>query len=158
MNAQATNGSAARITASVRRYEKVLDDGRLADAKGWKVGDRVLVSLDIQAPRRASYVAVNDPLPAVLEAINPEFKTQDGGNVKTDGDGWWVSELPGVARKTARCSSATISMRGTSICSTSPGCAPPVRPRPRRRRSRRCTTRTGYAETAAGKVNSAPLD
>ena len=61
VNAQATVGSADY--SLVRRYQKVLDDGELADAEGLKVGDRVLVSLDIQAPRLASYVAVNDPAP-----------------------------------------------------------------------------------------------
>ena len=90
INQQATVGS--EDYSIVRHYQKVLNDGNLADAEGLKVGDRVLVSLDIHAPRLASYVAVNDPLPAVLEAINPEFKTADTGNVKADGYGWWVSD------------------------------------------------------------------
>ena len=63
----------------------MLDDGKLAEADGLKVGDRVLVSLDIESPAKASYVAVNDPLPAVLEAVNPEFKTQGGGNASATG-------------------------------------------------------------------------
>ena len=90
VNTQAVVGSANY--SIVRRYQKVLDDGNLTDADALKVGDRVLVSLDIQAPRLASYVAVNDPLPAVLEAINPAFKTQDSGNVKASGFGWWMSD------------------------------------------------------------------
>ena len=90
VNTHATVGSADYSV--VRAYHKVLDDGTLAAADALKVGDRVLVSLDIQAPRLASYVAVNDPLPAVLEAINPGFKTQDSGNVKAAGFGWWLSD------------------------------------------------------------------
>ena len=59
-----------------------------------RVGDRVLVSLTLEAPDRASYVAVNDPLPSVLEAINPEFKTSGaGGNAPQAGVNWWVSDF-----------------------------------------------------------------
>ncbi len=74
----------------------MLDDGSLADAsKGkLKVGDRVLVNLDIQVPGAASYLAVNDPLPSVLEAINPDFKTSEaGGNAPTDGATEWISDF-----------------------------------------------------------------
>ena len=77
-----------------RRYEKLLDDGTRTDATKLKVGDRVLVSLEIDSPDRAQYVAVNDPLPAVLEAVNPDFKTSGaGGNAPTGGMSWWVSDF-----------------------------------------------------------------
>ncbi len=155
VNQQATVGSADY--SIVRHYEKVLDDGKLADAVGLKVGDRVLVSLDIQAPRRASYVAVNDPLPAVLEAINPEFKTQDSGNVKTDGYGWWVSDYKELREDRAVffCDHlysghfrlqylARVRAAGTA---TAPAAKIEEMYHPDR-----------FAETAAGKVSSAPLE
>ncbi len=155
VNTQATVGSADY--SIVRRYEKVLDDGRLTDAKGWKVGDRVLVSLDIQAPRLASYVAVNDPLPAVLEAINPEFKTQDGGNVQANGFGWWASDYKELREDRAVffCDHlyaghfrlqylARVRAAGTA---TAPAAKIEEMYHPDR-----------FAETAAGKVNSSPLD
>ena len=40
-----------------RRYAKIGDDGRLSPADDLRVGDRVLVTLDIEARRRATYVA-----------------------------------------------------------------------------------------------------
>jgi uncharacterized protein YfaS (alpha-2-macroglobulin family) len=59
-----------------RRYQRINDDGSLSDLGEPRVGDRVLVTLDFVAPGRSSYVAIDDPLPAVFEAVNPEFKTQ----------------------------------------------------------------------------------
>ena len=87
-----TNGQGGYIIQ--RRYEKLLDNGIPVKAEELKVGDRVLVSLEIEAPDRASYVAVNDPLPAVLEAVNPDFKTSGaGGNAPNGGGSWWVSDF-----------------------------------------------------------------
>jgi alpha-2-macroglobulin len=66
-----------------RRYAKIEDGGQLSPAENLHVGDRVLVTLDIEVRRRATYVAVEDPLPALFEAVNPVFKTQEavGGEV-----------------------------------------------------------------------------
>jgi uncharacterized protein YfaS (alpha-2-macroglobulin family) len=87
-----TNGKGGYVIH--RTYEKLLDDGTRTKADNLKVGDRVLVSLVIEAPDRASYVAVNDPLPAVLEAVNPDFKTAGaGGNAPAGGGNWWVSDF-----------------------------------------------------------------
>lgn len=60
-----------------RRYAKVEDDGTLSELKDPHVGDRVLITLDIAAHSRAHYVVVDDPLPAIFEAINPAFKSQE---------------------------------------------------------------------------------
>lgn len=60
-----------------RRYAKVEDDGTLSEAKGLRVGDRVLVTLDLECRKDASYLAIEDPLPAILEAVNPNFKSQE---------------------------------------------------------------------------------
>jgi uncharacterized protein YfaS (alpha-2-macroglobulin family) len=71
-----------------RRYAKLGDDGKLSGAENLRVGDRVLVTLDIAVPRRATYLAVEDPLPAVFEAINPAFKSQEVGAGETMGTEW----------------------------------------------------------------------
>ncbi len=59
-----------------RSYQRINDDGSLSPLDEARIGDRVLVTLDITAPGRASYVVIDDPLPAVFEAVNPEFKSQ----------------------------------------------------------------------------------
>jgi alpha-2-macroglobulin len=71
-----------------RRYAKLGDDGKLSGAENLRVGDRVLVTLDIAVPRRAMYLAVEDPLPSVFEAINPAFKSQDVVAGETLGTEW----------------------------------------------------------------------
>ncbi len=74
-----------------RRYVKIADDGRLSPADDLHVGDRVLVTLEIEARRRATYVALEDPLPSVLAPINPAFKSQEalaGEELGTD----WISD------------------------------------------------------------------
>lgn len=60
-----------------RAYQKVLDDGSLAPADDLRLGDRILVTLEIQSPRSAAYAAIEDPLPCVLEAVNPDFKSRE---------------------------------------------------------------------------------
>ena len=74
--------------AITRRYSKLGDDGKLVAAENLRVGDRVLVTLDVEVPRRATYLAVDDPLPGVLEAINPEFKSQEVVGGETLGTEW----------------------------------------------------------------------
>lgn len=59
-----------------RSYQQVLDDGKLVPLREARVGDRVLVTLQIAIRNPAQYLAVEDPLPSIFEAINPEFKTQ----------------------------------------------------------------------------------
>ncbi|MES2595064.1 MAG: alpha-2-macroglobulin family protein [Verrucomicrobiota bacterium] len=60
-----------------RTYEKVLPDGSVAEAEDLRVGDMVVISLTIDIGGGDRYLAINDPLPSVLEAINPEFETQN---------------------------------------------------------------------------------
>jgi uncharacterized protein YfaS (alpha-2-macroglobulin family) len=71
-----------------RRYQKLGDDGKLSAAENLRVGDRVLITLDIAVPRRATYLAVVDPLPGVFEAINPAFKSQEVVAGETLGTEW----------------------------------------------------------------------
>lgn len=77
--------------ALTRRYAKLDDDGQLSPAENLRVGDRVLVTLDVETRRRATYVALEDRLPSVLAPINPAFKSQEvgaGENLGTE----WVSD------------------------------------------------------------------
>ncbi|MEO7724771.1 MAG: alpha-2-macroglobulin family protein, partial [Chthoniobacterales bacterium] len=74
-----------------RTYQKVEDDGSLTGADSLGVGDRVLVTLQVEVRRPAHFVAVDDALPAIFEAINPEFKTQATRGA-SDVGGDWVSD------------------------------------------------------------------
>ena len=74
--------------AITRHYSKLEDDGRLSAAENLRVGDRVLVTLDVEVRRRATYLAVEDPLPGVFEAINPAFKSQEVAAGETLGTEW----------------------------------------------------------------------
>ena len=64
--------------AVARSYRKIAADGSLAEAADLQVGDRVVVTLRVATPRPGHFVAIDDPLPAILEAVNPEFRTQQG--------------------------------------------------------------------------------
>jgi uncharacterized protein YfaS (alpha-2-macroglobulin family) len=74
--------------AITRRYYKLGDYGKLSAAESLRVGDRVLVTLDVDVRRRATYLAVEDPLPGVFEAINPAFKSQEVVAGETLGTEW----------------------------------------------------------------------
>ena len=71
-----------------RKYARVEDSGKLTPATALKVGDRILVTLDLEVRRRATYVVIEDPLPSVFEAINPEFKSQEVAAGETLGSSW----------------------------------------------------------------------
>jgi alpha-2-macroglobulin len=71
-----------------RRYQLVDDEGKLKPAENLKVGDRVLVSLDVSVPNRAEYLAIEDPLPANFEAINPNFESQAAQGEELAGTPW----------------------------------------------------------------------
>jgi uncharacterized protein YfaS (alpha-2-macroglobulin family) len=62
-----------------RSYQELAADGSLQEPSDLEVGDRVVVSLRVETSRPAHYVAIDDPLPAVLEAIQPRFRTQAAG-------------------------------------------------------------------------------
>lgn len=59
-----------------RRYDRLDDQNQPQGLKDLRVGDRVLVTLNLSVRQPARYVAIDDALPSVLEALNPEFKTQ----------------------------------------------------------------------------------
>ncbi|MEM6916092.1 MAG: alpha-2-macroglobulin family protein, partial [Verrucomicrobiota bacterium] len=63
--------------AITRTYETVENDGSITELKDLEVGDLVLVTLDVNIPAdRETYLAIDDPLPAIFEAVNPTFKSQ----------------------------------------------------------------------------------
>lgn len=74
-----------------RRYQKIAPNGDLTPATELSVGDLVLISLDLTIPEKQYYLAVDDPLPAIFEAINPEFKTQTQQNAPRPAD--WRKRL-----------------------------------------------------------------
>jgi uncharacterized protein YfaS (alpha-2-macroglobulin family) len=72
-----------------RRYARLNDDGAEQDGP-WRVGDRVLVELALEAHAAAHYVAIDDALPAVFEGLNPAFTSQAADAAKTGAD--WFSD------------------------------------------------------------------
>ena len=60
-----------------RSYAKLLPDGNTQNLDDLRVGDMVIVRLIIEAQGPERYLAINDPLPAVFEALNPEFDTEN---------------------------------------------------------------------------------
>ena len=83
-----------------RRYDRLDDDNQPQGPEHLKVGDRVLVSLRLTVRTPASYVVIDDALPSVLEAINPEFRTQEArSSVGTGEDGEaWPSDFREIRR------------------------------------------------------------
>lgn len=59
-----------------RTYSKVGPDGATTPAENLEVGDLVAVTLTMDIPDPRRYIAVDDPLPSILEAINPKFASQ----------------------------------------------------------------------------------
>jgi uncharacterized protein YfaS (alpha-2-macroglobulin family) len=76
--------------AVARTYQKLGDDGELTDATNLKVGDRLVVTLRVETARPGHFVAIDDPLPAILEAVNPVFQSRAVGGLRQNPD--WVSD------------------------------------------------------------------
>ncbi len=66
-----------------RRYQKLDENNFPHDLDNLRVGDRVLVTLNISTPEPASYVALDDALPSILEAVNPVFSTREASYTMT---------------------------------------------------------------------------
>ncbi len=71
-----------------RSYYKIGGDGALEEAKDLLVGDRVVVVLRVENQAPGHFVAIDDPLPAILEAVNPEFKSQQVGGEDAGARDW----------------------------------------------------------------------
>jgi len=70
-----------------RRYRKVAPDGAIGPAEDLRVGDLILVTLDLNVPtERETYLAIDDPLPALFEAVNPKFESQATQRINRERD------------------------------------------------------------------------
>ncbi len=58
-----------------RTYKKLAPDGTTSAVEGLEVGDLVVIDLAVDVPGACDYLAIDDALPATLEALNPEFKS-----------------------------------------------------------------------------------
>jgi alpha-2-macroglobulin len=72
--------------AVFRTYQKVGDDGKLQPADNLKVGDRIVVTINIKSNRAGRLVAIDDPVPAVFEPINPNFRAAGADGSSADED------------------------------------------------------------------------
>jgi uncharacterized protein YfaS (alpha-2-macroglobulin family) len=75
-----------------RRYDLVADDGSVREFAQARVGDRVLVSLRLEVRQPAYFLALDDPLPAVFEPLQPEFTSRQaaaGSELTAD----WISDF-----------------------------------------------------------------
>ena len=67
-----------------RTYEKVENDGSISAAEDLRVGDLILITLEVNLPAaKETYLAIDDPLPSIFEAINPTFKSQETQKVNS---------------------------------------------------------------------------
>jgi len=84
----ATNGlSVDRI------YEKINSDGSAEILTEPKPGDLIRVSLRVTLPEDDTrYLVIDDPLPALFETVNTDFKSQSAAaGIATSGNDWQVS-------------------------------------------------------------------
>ena len=74
-----------------RYFHRLAADGSAERAENLEIGDTIVVTLDLTADEHSNYVAIDDPLPAVLQAINPEFKSQKSGKDEWSTANWHSS-------------------------------------------------------------------
>jgi len=74
-----------------RTYQRVLNDGSLANADRLQIGDMVAVTLDVTTDKAGEYFVIDDPLPSTLEAINPNFTSQGGSREAMAQQSTWTS-------------------------------------------------------------------
>ena len=71
-----------------RSYFRVTADGKTEPLVDPVIGDLILVQLQFNARNRFEYVAIDDPLPASLEAVNPEFSEDAAGRANLLTTNW----------------------------------------------------------------------
>ncbi|MBM3880631.1 MAG: hypothetical protein FJ387_13090 [Verrucomicrobia bacterium] len=71
-----------------RTYARLDDENAPQSAPTFRVGDRVLVTLAVEVRQPARYLAVEDPLPCLFEAVHPEFVSQRTRGVSTEPLAW----------------------------------------------------------------------
>ena len=86
-----------------RRYEPFAENGSRPPATSYQAGDLVRVTLTFRLSKERRFVAVTDPLPAGVEAVESWFsttsrdlaaqqdrqRTEEGGGEDTDWQNWW---------------------------------------------------------------------
>ncbi len=81
-------GRSAGFTIA-RKWNRVETDGSLSPAASLRTGDLVLVTLDLNVPDSAEYLAIDDPLPATLEGVNPNFSSMAAADkIQAAGAAW----------------------------------------------------------------------
>ncbi|MEM7010465.1 MAG: alpha-2-macroglobulin family protein, partial [Verrucomicrobiota bacterium] len=73
-----------------RGYHRLNPDGSMEQTDNFAIGDLVVVHLEVDIENPDEYLAIDDPLPAVFEAVNPAFETQ--ANVDAPMNRW--EQLP----------------------------------------------------------------
>ncbi len=73
-----------------RSYQKIASDGSLQPAENLRVGDRLVVTLRVETTRSAAFMVLEDPLPSILEAVNPEFVSRHVAGVEAESP-WLIS-------------------------------------------------------------------
>ena len=74
----------------LRQYHRVLPDGKTERLDQPAVGDLIRVDLQVTMPRDGTrYLAIDDPLPSIFEAVNTEFASQ-AGRLRKEGS-WRIS-------------------------------------------------------------------
>jgi uncharacterized protein YfaS (alpha-2-macroglobulin family) len=83
-----------------RHYDRLDDNDQLQGANELRVGDRVLVTLHVQVHDTSKYMVIDDPLPATLEAINPEFRSREArsSSALTEDGTWWMSNFSEIRK------------------------------------------------------------
>lgn len=78
-----------------RIYQRLDDENHPQPAKDLHVGDRVLVTLKLNVAEAARYVVIDDALPAILEAVNPEFKSHAAREAGVDAgdESFWAADF-----------------------------------------------------------------
>ena len=76
-----------------RIYERINADGSATILTEPQIGDLVRVSLRVTLPKdRTRYLVIEDPLPAVFETVNTDFKSQRAAaGIRTSENDWHVS-------------------------------------------------------------------
>ena len=74
-----------------KAWQKIATDGSLAPADSLRTGDLVLVSLTIDVPKAMDYLVIDDPLPATMEGVNPNFTSMAAASRDVAATAWSVN-------------------------------------------------------------------
>ncbi len=81
-----------------RQWQKVAPDGSLSEAESLRVGDLVRVSLKLELPASGQFLAIDDPLPATLEAVNANFTSMAAAPNAAAGEPTWGCDHTEIRR------------------------------------------------------------